>query len=158
MKPDRLCAALLIWAVAGCGSVPYDVTAPAVSLADVGILGTNQYSQPIALALRISNPNPQALEIEGAHFTVAVNGRQFARSHSDQPFTLPPQSDMLVEFSAESTLREVLREIDIGGSAGGLHYEVSGELLLGGYGALPFHREGRIGSRLALPAQRQAYF
>ena len=141
---------------AGCASVPFGLEAPDVSVADVSFRGGNVFEQRIGLALRILNPNTRALEIEGVSFTVDVNRLQFARGVSDSPFTVPALGEKVVELSAVTSLHDVLRQIGAAGTARGLDYEISGRLQLGGYGALPFRKAGRIGLPDAPPARPPA--
>lgn len=155
--PALACAALVALG-AGCASLPLGLEAPAVSVADIGYLGGNLFEQRFALSLRITNPNRMVLEIEGASFTVDVNGKQFARGVSDQPFSLPALGETVVELPATSSLHQLVEQFSSPGAAKGLEYRISGKLLLGGYGALPFRREGRIGMPGPLPAPERGRF
>lgn len=145
MRLARQAAALALSVLSACASVPYGIEPPEVSLADVSFKGGNLFEQRIGLALRITNPNRRALDVEGASFTVELNGKQFARGVSDQPFVVPALGERVVDVSAVTTLHEVLRQIGVAGSATGIEYAIAGKLMLGGYGALPFKRSGRIG-------------
>ncbi|MCB1889302.1 MAG: LEA type 2 family protein [Rhodocyclaceae bacterium] len=154
MSGKRLAAlaALAVGAV-GCTSLPVDLRAPEVGLADVRYLGGTVFEHRFEFELRMVNPNGQALEVEGSRFTIDLNGKQFARGISDRPFTIPAHAERLVRLPAVATLNRLIGQIANPGAAQGLSYAVEGHLEVGGYGTLPFAGAGRVGAPPA-PVER----
>lgn len=149
--PRRGVVAVAAMVLVGCAGIPLGFEAPRVNLSDLHFVSGTLFEQRLALALRITNPNQRSIEIEGVRFTVDVNGRQFARGLSDTAFTLRPLGDTVVEVPVVTSLHEILAQIGRRHDPRGFEYRISGKLLLGGFGSLPFVREGRV----VLPEQER---
>ncbi len=142
----RVGLATVALGLAGCASLPMDLTPPNVSLADVRYLGGTVFEHRFEFDLRIANPNASPLEVEGTSFTIDLNGRQFARGISDKAFTVPAHAERLVGLPAVATLNRLIGQIANPGAAQGVSYRLEGHLVVGGYGTLPFSRTGQVGA------------
>ncbi|MCB1917752.1 MAG: LEA type 2 family protein [Rhodocyclaceae bacterium] len=141
--------------LAACASLPIGLDAPDVNLVDIRVVGGTLFEQRFELDLRVINPNRRPLDVEGVSFTVELNGRRFARGVSDQAFVVAALAEQVVTVPATTTLTQMLDQIGAPGSSRGLGYRIEGQVALGGFGALPFSSEGRVGiDAPAAPAER----
>lgn len=117
---------------------------PAVSLAGVDIESLGLFEQRFVLKLRVKNPNPVDIPVEGLNFDVDLNGRPFASGASALAVTIPRYGEAVLEVKASSNLAAFLRQWRDLQKEGrpGLDYRVKGNLRVTGYGALPFDHRG----------------
>ena len=73
----------------GCASVGTSVDTPYITLAGVWLVDVNLLEQRYRMRLRIQNPNPFSLNIDGLDYRVEINDKEFARGVSNQAFSVP---------------------------------------------------------------------
>jgi LEA14-like dessication related protein len=152
-RPVPVLALFLFFLVAACSALrPLDP--PSVQLSDLRLLDSSGvFEQRFLLALRIGNPNPFDLPLEGLRFSLEINDAHFAQGLSNQALTIPALGEEIVTVEASTNILEIVRQILLLGKTGELTYAVDGEAFLGSAlgGRIPFHRRGEL--RLAPPSE-----
>ncbi|MFQ5995741.1 MAG: LEA type 2 family protein [Acidiferrobacterales bacterium] len=132
----------------GCAAAPTQLDQPHVTLAGVWLMDTNLLEQRYQIRLRIQNPNPFRLEIDGLEYEVEINDQVFARGVSDQRVAIQRYSTALVEVEAISTLADVMRQLMAPPKTGqveSFRYRVRGKLSVRSHDTvLPFDHHGEI--------------
>lgn len=82
-----LCAALVASSCAGAGRAR--LLPPEVSLVDLRVAEVTPFETSLALTLRCSNENPEALTTTGAVYAVTLNGVRAGRALADRTLELP---------------------------------------------------------------------
>lgn len=148
MKRRAAVLALAALALAGCAALAV-VKAPQVSLAGLGIESLGLFEQRFVLHLRVRNPNPVDIPVEGLRFDLEVAGLPFATGVSKQRVTLPALGEVVIDVSGSSDLVTFMQRFGDQPPAGeGLDYRLQGEVQVAGRGAIPFDHRGEV----ALPA------
>ncbi|MEX0958545.1 MAG: LEA type 2 family protein [Burkholderiales bacterium] len=104
-----LCLAAVI---AGCGGKraprpePLRVTLVSIMPVEVGVL-----EQRYAVRLRVQNPRPYNVPLDGVTVDIAINGRHFARGVGRLSEVVPAFEEQLVDISAVSTTATVVARI-----------------------------------------------
>jgi LEA14-like dessication related protein len=105
------------------------VRVPDVSVSNV-TSGTMQgFESTVRIDLRISNPNPFPLQIDGLRFQLDLNGRRFARGQTDQVVEIPRLGDASVSLDVRTGLGDMLRQIPAVNDTD-FKYTIEGELFL----------------------------
>lgn len=130
--------------LAGCATLNTPVRTPHVSLVDVRLVDVGLFEQRYTLVLRVQNPNPRGLAVNGMDYTLSFNGAEFARGVSNQEVVLPAYGEALVSLELISSLAGAVHALTrFDGDA--LSYRLDGGVSLGGSrNRLPFHYEGRL--------------
>jgi len=84
------------------------------------------------MRLRIQNPNPFSLNIDGLDYRVEINDKEFARGVSNQMLSIPRYGVDVLEVEAVSTLAGIMRQL-MGlekGAPTSLKYRVTGKVSL----------------------------
>lgn len=116
---------------------------PEVSLVDVEPAGGTLFEQRLKLRLRVRNPNDRDIPVERLHFQLVVAEKRFASGQSASPVLIPRQGEAVVDVEASLQLASLLRSLPaIKGEDGRLHYRLRGEVIVEGYGAVPFDHPG----------------
>ena len=140
-------AALL--AVAGCAGLVGLEKSPRVSLVSIKPVQIQLLEQRYLATLRIQNPNPVALPIEGLDYSISINGEDFANGVSNEGVTVPAYGEATLEVSVTSTLAALIDQLrHFDGSGDTLRYGITGTLGITGIpGGLSFERDGEIDLR-----------
>lgn len=142
-------AAGLLLAAAGCASLAGLTQKPELTLIGARVTKFNLAEQQLALRLRVRNPNPVALPLDRLDFALDINGQPFARGNSEQPLVVPGGGEGVLEVSARSDLASLaalynqLRTLPAEARQR-LDYRLSGTLVAGAFGRVPFDRSGEI--------------
>lgn len=132
--------------LAGCATLAGISEKPRVSLKSVEPLEVGFFEQRFLLRLRVENPNPVTIPIQGLSFSVDLNGQHFADGLSDKAVTLPALGEAVLEVKASTSLGRVLRQLRelSNDSRTALDYHITGKLHGAGLGGVPFESRGQI--------------
>jgi len=76
--------------LSGCALMYRDLEPPTAELVAIQPMGLqNDLSLTVLTNLRISNPNPVALPIEGGQLEISLNGKEVATSNLTEEFSVP---------------------------------------------------------------------
>jgi LEA14-like dessication related protein len=116
----------------GCASVGTPVDAPHITLAGVWLVDINLLEQRYRMRLRIQNPNPFSLNIDGLDYRIEINDKEFARGVSNQALSVPRYGVDVLEVEAVSTLVGIMRQLMEleKGAPTSLKYRVTGKVSL----------------------------
>lgn len=135
---------LLLGLLASCATLNPYREPPRVSLAGINLAGGSLLEQRYRLQLRVENPNPAELPIEGMTYELDVNERPFARGTSNQKVVIPKFGSELIEvegFSPISSLLPQLREL--GSGKGTVNYKLRGKAYVRSQ-SVPFTQQGNV--------------
>jgi LEA14-like dessication related protein len=115
--PSALALALLALSVllAGCASSslePLDL-----NVVDIDVAEATLFETSLDVAIRVSNPNPEALQMEGASFKLVLNDKKVGSGNVADSFTIPRLGSEVVHAtfhvnnaSALTKLRKILEQ------------------------------------------------
>lgn len=131
---------------AGCAGLSPSLEAPKVSLAGLRLIDVTLFEQRYEVGLRIRNPNPFALSVNGMSYELYLNEREFAGGVSPRPVEVPAFDERLVWVEVVSDLARVLdqvRALEEGRSR--LAYRIAGRMRIEGYwGTIAFQHSGEL--------------
>jgi LEA14-like dessication related protein len=137
----------LLAALSGCSWMARPLEPPRVSLVDVRPLEMTLLEQRYQLQMRIQNPNPAPLSVEGMDYRVELNEREFAYGVSPQPFSVPAYGETVVDVDVVTNLAHLIDQFrGLSAARGeGFRYRQLGELSLTGFpGSLRFDQQGLL--------------
>lgn len=132
----------------GCASMQTPLEAPQVSLTDLRLLDATLFEQRYALKIRVQNPNPVALPINGMNFRLDINDVELGRGVSDRAVTVPAYGEAVFEISLVSNFARIVNQIRAleSGKGQSLRYRLAGGIgVADRLGKLPFDYQGEIG-------------
>lgn len=138
---------LLAAVVSGCAGLGGIRERPSVTLAEVHLREWARTEQRFALTLRVRNPNDTEIPVSGLDYELEVQEMKFARGSSEQAVTIPARGEALMEVSAVSNLRGLVRKLGELGKEGrqAVPYRLHGQLHAGRLGvSVPFDRKGEV--------------
>ncbi len=141
-------AATALVAISGCESLGQKVETPKLSLVSINLLSAGLLEQRYGVMLRVENPNPISLPIEGVSYELKLAGDTFATGVTPDPFSVPKYGE--TEFQIEvrtNLLKSAKYLVDwYRGGNDALDYELGGRLQvdLPFVGAVPFSESGSI--------------
>lgn len=94
----------------GCASLPFTLAPPKVSLVDLKALPAGVMEQRFQLTLRLSNPNNQALTLNGLDVALAVNDSDLVRALSSETVVLPRLGNELLVLEAKVSTIDLIRQ------------------------------------------------
>ena len=144
----KLIILLFAMILGGCASMQSPLEAPHVSLTDLRILDATLFEQRYALKIRVQNPNPVALPINGMDFRLDINDVELGRGVSDKSVTVPAYGETVFEINLVSNFARIVNQIHAleSGKGQSLHYRLSGGISVADrLGKLPFDYQGEIG-------------
>ena len=131
--------AMLVW---GCAPV---WKRPQISLGRIELAGGAIFEQSLRLSLKVTNQNDIDIPLERLRFELLVAGVSYANGQSDVPVTVPRRGEATVEIEASLQLARLLAKLpSLKGEDGRVHYQLKGEVLVSGVGALPFDQAGSL--------------
>ncbi len=132
----------------GCATMQPPLEAPHVSLTDLRVLDATLFEQRFALKIRVQNPNPVALPVNGMNFRLDINDVELGRGVSDQAVTVPAYGETVFEIDLVSNFARIVNQIRAleSGKGQSLRYRLSGGISVADrLGKLPFDYQGEIG-------------
>jgi LEA14-like dessication related protein len=105
---------------------------------------------PMSVTLLLTNPNPQALNLEGYDYELWLEGKSVAQGASREPVDLPPQGQTVARVPILVQLPAVLELLPglLAPKPPPLHYQVAGGFRLGsvvgGLVRVPFRFQGQV--------------
>lgn len=104
---------ILLWAgLSGCAGLLPRLEPPQVHVAGVKLLDAGLLEQRYLLQLRVQNPNPRDVAIDGLQFKLELNGRAFATGVTGAKVVVPRFGSALVDVEAVSTLAGLARQLE----------------------------------------------
>lgn len=155
-RPSQLTitAILAVCAVA-CSSMG-SIEPPDVTLADLNVTEVTVFETTLVAKLRITNPNPEALTIDGGSFKLYLEDKKVGTGTTKETFTVDRLDSSVVDVvfhinnaSALLRLRDILEDNDVSyGVRGGLYTQ-------GTFGTkkLRIEKTGRIDLEESKPAE-----
>ena len=143
----RILAALIASvALAGCAGLPAAVEPPMVTISDFGVGSASLFEQQFNLKLRIQNPNPDELRIDGVAFDLEINDQPFAKGVGNQAVTVPRFGSGFMPVEAVTSLGGLLKQFGVlvQGEKPALKYRIKGSLSVAGGTRIPFERSGEF--------------
>ena len=126
---------VLLLAVSAAGCAPgnrMDSEPLTVSLVSVAPLEMNVFEQRFAMKLRVQNPRPHEVPLQGISFDLDINGKSFARGTGQTDKVIPAFGEEVVDVTAVSTLPDLLSRIrDLSTMEEGVRYRLQGRLYQG---------------------------
>ena len=154
---QRLLTLLLVLGLAACSSLPPNVVAPKVSVAEVDVKRLGLLEQHFYVGLRVTNPNTFDLGIELLEFEFELNGRPFANGQSNVPTRIPAGSSAVMQVEAMTRSMNLLKQLEAlpGILKQGADYRIKGRVRTDKLpGWLPFEHSGVVGGEAREPASR----
>lgn len=144
----KLLFLLLAVFLGGCASMQTPLESPQVSLTDLRLLDATLFEQRYALKIRVQNPNPVALPINGMNFRLDINDVELGQGVSDQAVTVPAYGEAVFEINLVSNFARIVNQIRAleSGKGQSLRYRLAGGIgVADRLGKLPFDYQGEIG-------------
>lgn len=127
-----------------------EIQPPEVSFQGLALGRPTTKNWPISVALLLTNPNPQALNLKGYDCELWLEGKRVAQAASTTPVYLPPQGQSRAQIPITVKLPAVasLLPILLSPQPPPLHYQVAGGFhlgaVLGGLVRVPFRFRGQV--------------
>jgi LEA14-like dessication related protein len=128
---------LVALASTGCASLREQKDEPLhVSLVSIAPLQVGLLEQRYALKLRVQNPRPHEVPLQGVSLDLNLNGRAFGRGTGATAVVVPAFGEEVVEINAVTTLQDVLSTLgDLSAAAREpVNYKLQGRLYTGSGG------------------------
>lgn len=138
----------------GCAGLT-GLESPEVSMADIQVLEMKTLETTFLVELRITNPNPEPLTVQGLNCDVALEGKQFAKGVQKVGKTIEPYDSALVEMEVYASMLDIFSSVfnvlqqinEPGQSSTPVGYQLSGKVSVTAGGIshnLPFSSEGEL--------------
>ena len=135
-----------LFTISGCVTTG-PVEPPEITLVDLKVVEVTVFETTMSAAVRIDNPNPEPLAVQGASFRIILDGRKIGTGMTPEEFTVERLGSEVVEVPVHvnnASLLLRLREI-LG--ADSISYGIRGTLFVdGGWGTrrLKVQRQGQL--------------
>lgn len=137
--------------LSACNTVPTGALAePIVHLSDLRLRDVGVFEQHYTIKLRVENPNPFELPINGMSYQVLLNKVELGRGTSRQTVTIPPFGEHIVEVDLSSNMFSLMQRVQeiASGAASGVRVSITGNMnLVNRAQPLPFSFHGDLGTR-----------
>ncbi|MGH8678358.1 MAG: LEA type 2 family protein [Burkholderiales bacterium] len=149
----RLFSILLLLSAAGCASKGPRIEPLRISLVSLMPVELGMLEQRYLARLRVQNPRPNDVPLDGINMDLELNGKTVARGVGKLATTVPAFGEQVIEVPAVSTLSDVLgriTDLPSGIANKNFRYRIAGKLYKGTSGAYEdFSHLGKIeiGSR-----------
>lgn len=157
-RARSLAVVVLASLLAGCAGLRGLDKPPQITLVNLQPVQIQLFEQRYLATIRIQNPNPVALPIDGLEYAISINGSPFASGVSRQRVTVPAWGEKTLDLGVSSTLARLfdqIRRLRERGTA--IRYAISGSLgLQGSLGSVPFSHDGEVDLRLDRPVRERA--
>lgn len=149
IRLQRAVMLVVLMLFAGCAGLPAGVQPPSVTIADFGIGNAGLFEQQFNLRLRVQNPNPDELRIDGIAFDLDINGQPFAKGVGNQNVVVPRYGSDFMNAEAVSTLGGLIRQFGRV-TEGRFSYRIKGVLSVSGT-RYPFEEKGEFDLKGLMP-------
>lgn len=142
--------------LAGCAALPSGFEMPTITISSFDVANAGLFEQQMNLKLRIQNPNPDELRIDGIAFDLEVNDHSFAKGVGNQVVTVPRFGSAFMAVEAVSSLGGLIRQFGMlmQGDKPGFRYRITGRLSVTGGMNIPFERRGEFDFSAIAPKQK----
>ena len=137
----------LLALASGCAGLQ-SMEPPEVSVVSLRPVGGTLMEQRFEVDLRVLNPNNKDINVDGLDFELDINGSRLARGVSSEAFTLPRLGETVTTVEVTTSTIDIIRKtlslsgteplayrlrgrVHLGGLAGTLKFDESGEVALG---------------------------
>lgn len=146
---------VLLLTLAGCAGLT-GLEKPAISLADIQVVEMKTLETTFLVELRVTNPNPDPLTVQGLNCDLELEGKQFASGAQQVEQTIPAYGSTLVEMEVYASVIDmfssvlgVLQQVNEPGERSGkpIGYRLKGKVRVksGGFAhTLPFISAGEL--------------
>jgi len=139
---------LLSTTIAACNSIPSTPPiAPTVELESVEPVKLGLRKQELLFQLNINNPNPYDLPLQSLSFIAEIEGSEVAQGISNEPVTLPANSNAMVGVVVSTRLNRILAQVFqlAGSDTQTVNYDVNGFVKLSNWPLkIPFSVNGDL--------------
>ena len=139
---------LLSTTIAACSSIPSTPPiAPTVELESVKPVKIGLRKQELLFQLNINNPNPYDLPLQSLSFIADIEGSEVAQGISNEPVTLPANSNAMVGVIVSTRLNRILAQVFqlAGSDTNTVNYDVNGFVKLSNWPLkIPFSVNGDL--------------
>ena len=98
---------VLLAVLSGCSTLPGKPEPPRVNLVGLQLVSMELFEQRYQVRLRVKNPNPYELPIQGVDFRLDINGQAFADGVSNRSVTVPAYGEQVIALEVSSNLIQV---------------------------------------------------
>jgi LEA14-like dessication related protein len=149
---------LMGWLVlAACATVPPDIEAPKVSIANIAPKDFSVFEQRFDVQLRVQNPNDADLGIKGMRFDIDLNNQEFANGMSGEKITVPRFGSEVVNVEVITGISSFLRQFQGLNNSGAskIQYRLKGTAFIDAPHSfkLPFDEKGEVNFSSSLPGE-----
>jgi len=157
-SPLQLLLPLAALLVTACATMPRDVEAPKIGIANIAPKDVGVFEQRFDVQLRIQNPNDRDLGIAGLRFDIELNDQAFASGMTGQHVTVPRLGSEVLNVEVITGLGSFLRQFQELNKSGSdkLRYRLKGTALVESPDSvkLPFDEHGEIDFTVGPPGGR----
>lgn len=155
MKHSRIIRLTAILAAACCASILISCSAfihnlenPTIDIIDFRVLEARLLEQRYSLVFRVKNPNRMDLPVTGVHYTLKLEGEDFANGVSSKPFLVPAYGESEFEIEVTTSLFRIIQQLAalMSQQPKELSYEIRGQIRVDKafIGNLAFNSKGKI--------------
>jgi LEA14-like dessication related protein len=142
---------LLAWAAclgfAGCAGIPRDLETPQVSFVGLKTIEASLFEQKLTVRMKVRNPNPIELPVNGLDVDIELADEPFARGASAREFVVPAEGEAEFDMNVTANAANALLKIAGGDlKADEVGYRVKGKLStkIGMLRTIPFDERGTL--------------
>jgi LEA14-like dessication related protein len=131
MTGRRVLGGAALFVAAGCAAFGPRTDPPSVTVAELHPKDGTLLEQRFLAKIRIQNPNPVDLPVEGISYDLALNGRPFAKGVGKADVVIPAYGQDVIETEAITTLMGFVRQLEQVRAGGPkMSYRLTGKLKL----------------------------
>ena len=134
---------LLVLLFAGCAGLEKHIQTPTVHYAGSEIKDTSLYEATIDFLIRVDNPNPISLPINGLSYTVDVNGKKILSGSAQPGKQVPAKASLDLAVPVTVRYEEILDSLQELMHKDTFEYAVKGDIDMGFF-KLPYDASGTI--------------
>ena len=131
-----------------CGALTGNLEKPSLEIVDFRVLDVKLLEQRYGLVFRVKNPNAMALPVSGVHYSLKLEGEDFANGVNSKPFLVPAYGEAEFEIQVTTSLFRIIQQLAtlMSHEPRELNYEIHGRIRVDKafIGDLPFNSKGKI--------------
>ena len=121
---------------------------PTLNIVDFRVVEARLLEQRYCLVFHVQNPNNIELPVTGVHYTLKLEGEDFANGVNSKPFLVPAYGEAEFEVEVTTTLFRIIQRLTdyMSQQPREIHYEIRGRIRVDRafIGDLPFDARGTI--------------